>query len=113
MTRRAKPARSARIEARPDPLSWDMDELMTLTEAVELHWPDGPLTVPTLRTAIRDGQLAVCEIAGKFFLTRRLLLGLSAGRVLAPSREARAGVPRRGGGMTEAEARSIAGLPPQ
>jgi hypothetical protein len=91
-----------------------MDELMTLQEAVDLHWPDGPLTVPTLRTAIRDGQLAVCEIAGKFFLTRRLLLGLSAGRVLAPSRETREALPRSSGGrMTEAEARAIAGLPPQ
>lgn len=30
-----KPARSARVEARPDPRSWDMDELMSLQEAVD------------------------------------------------------------------------------
>ncbi|MEH2524199.1 hypothetical protein V1288_002108 [Bradyrhizobium sp. AZCC 2176] len=111
MTRKT-PVQSARVEARPTPESWDMDELMTLKEAVDLHWPQGPITVATLRTAIRDGQLAVCAIAGKFFLTRRLLLGLSTGRVLPRSREARAS-DRLQGGMTENEARAVAGLPPR
>ncbi|MBR1188545.1 hypothetical protein [Bradyrhizobium sp. AUGA SZCCT0160] len=111
MTKGTKPARSKRVEARPDPRSWEMDELMTLKEAVELHWPDGLITVPTLRTSIRQGRLAVCEIAGKYFLTRRLLLALSTGQILDPSPEAVR--PRRGGGMSAAEARAIAGLPPQ
>ena len=102
-----------RVETRPDPRSWEMDELMTLKEAVELHWPDGPLTVPTLRTAIRDGRLAVCEVAGKFFVTRRLLLGLSVGQVINPARELKTPEPQRAGRMSEAEARAIAGLPPQ
>ena len=75
---------SRRVQAKPDPENWALDELMTLTEAVELHWPDGPLTVASLRTAIKSRQLGVCIIAGKFFVTRRLLLSLSVGQLLGP-----------------------------
>jgi hypothetical protein len=119
MTKQTKPARSARVEARPDPRSWDMDELMSLQEAVDLHWPgpEGLLSVSTLRTAIRQGRIAVCEIAGKHFLTRRILLDLSKGRILASAPDAPPTVPqpeppRRGARMTEAEARAFVGLPP-
>lgn len=119
MTKKTKPARSARVEARPDRRSWDMDELMSLQEAVDLHWPgpEGLLSVSTLRTAIRDGRLAVCEIAGKYFLTRRILLDLSKGRILPSAPEASPTAPRpdpgrRGARMTEDEARAFVGLPP-
>ncbi|WP_145987210.1 hypothetical protein [Bradyrhizobium sp. UASWS1016] len=74
-----KTATCERVIERPTPESWGMDELMSLAEAVELHWPDGPISVRTLRTAIRDGQLPVCVIATKFFVTRRCLSELAVG----------------------------------
>jgi hypothetical protein len=103
-------ANSPRVRERPDPQTWEMDELLTVAEAVELHWPNGPITVPTLRTAIRQGQLAVCRIAGKFYLTRRCLLALSAGTIIGekprpPEREVR----RPSGGMSELEALEFLG----
>ena len=45
-----------RISLRPDPASWGDDELMSLAEAARLFWPDGPLTLASLRTAVRDGE---------------------------------------------------------
>ena len=59
-----------RIAARPDPDQWGDDELLTLPEAAALFWPLGPLSVSSLRTAIKDGQLAYTEIAGKFLTTK-------------------------------------------
>lgn len=56
-----------RIAARPDPSMWAPDELLTLAEAAELLWPDGPIVTSTLRTAARQGKLGIAEIAGKFF----------------------------------------------
>lgn len=100
---------SARVAVRPDPKSWDMDELMTLKEAVDLHWPDGPLTIPTLRTAIRDGKLPVCSVAGKFFLTRRALLALSEAEMMKPT-SPRASWRPNGTGMSLEEARLLAGV---
>lgn len=98
--------KASRTLLRPTPNSWDLDELMTLAEAVELHWPNGPITVRTLRTAIRDGQIPVCVVATKFFVTRRGLLELSHGTKRQPARhtaaETRGSRPR--GGMTEREA---------
>jgi hypothetical protein len=47
-----------RGSCRPTPARWDMDELLTLNEAAALFWPDGPLTVTSLRNAIRNHQLA-------------------------------------------------------
>jgi hypothetical protein len=47
-----------RVDERPDPECWAIDELMTLAEAVQLHWPKGPAN------RICDGQLSVCVIAG-------------------------------------------------
>ena len=46
-----------RVAERPDPRDWDDYELLTLPEAAGLFWPRGPLTVATLRTAIRDGWI--------------------------------------------------------
>ncbi|MFQ3451789.1 hypothetical protein PMN64_00470 [Bradyrhizobium sp. UFLA01-814] len=64
-------APSERVLARPDPGSWGPDELLTLSEAAYLFWPNGPITTATLRTAVRKEELSVAEIASKFFTTRR------------------------------------------
>jgi hypothetical protein len=48
----------ARVAQRPDPQQWRLDELVTLAEAAALLWPNGPIGVSTLRTAIRAGDLA-------------------------------------------------------
>ena len=66
-----------RIAARPDPAQWGDDELLTLQEAVALFWPVGPLSVSSLRTAIKDGQLAYAEIAGKFLTTKSSIARMS------------------------------------
>ena len=63
----------SRVRERPDPDSWGEDELVTLAEAAELYWPQGPLCTASLRTAARDGQLAIAAIAGKFMTTKRAL----------------------------------------
>jgi hypothetical protein len=64
-----------RVAARPSPDQWSEDELMSLPEAAALLWPDpdAPLSTRSLRTAERDGQLAVFVIAGKMLTTRRAL----------------------------------------
>ena len=63
-------AATARVTTRPDPSQWRDDELMTLTEAAALFWPAGPLSTASLRTAHRNGQLAVAVIARKFLTTK-------------------------------------------
>jgi hypothetical protein len=73
-----------RVLQRPDPVQWTDDELMNLPEAAALFWPDGPLTVASLRTAIRDEQLAVAVIAGKFLTTKAAVTAMSACRIGAP-----------------------------
>lgn len=78
---------SDRVLARPSPELWDLDELMSLPEAVRLFWPDGPLTVNSLRVAIRDGTLPVAIVAGKHLTTRRAVLEMSACRPLVGGRE--------------------------
>lgn len=64
-------ATPSRIAARPDPDGWGLDELLTYAEAAALHWPDGPLTARSLRTAADDGRLPVVVIARKKFTSRR------------------------------------------
>ena len=54
---------------RPLPEEWRDDELMTLVEAVAVFWPDGPLTVRSLRTEISRGSLTAERIAGKDLVT--------------------------------------------
>ena len=66
-----------RVTERPSPEQWEDDELMTLAEAAKLHWPKGPITEETLRTAVRDGRLPVSEIARKLFTTKTALRVLS------------------------------------
>jgi hypothetical protein len=46
---------------------------MTLPEAVAVFYPDGPLTLSTLRTAARAGQLAVARVAGKDLTTPKAM----------------------------------------
>ncbi|MGU3420805.1 hypothetical protein [Methylobacterium sp. D54C] len=58
-----------RIAERPRVEEWTDDELLTLPEAAALFWPTGPITTNTLRTAGRDGALAITKVAGKFFTT--------------------------------------------
>lgn len=58
-----------RVADRPRSEEWTDDELLTLPEAAALFWPDGPITTNTLRTAGRDGTLAITTVAGKFFTT--------------------------------------------
>jgi hypothetical protein len=66
----ARTAAPTRVKARPDPLQWRDDELLTLDEAAALFWPAGPLSTASLRTAHRNGQLAVAIIARKFLTTK-------------------------------------------
>lgn len=75
-----------RVEARPSPAEWDLDELMSLPEAAALFWPEGPLSVSSLRVAVRDGVLPVTIVAGKILTTRRAVLAMSVCHP-APGRE--------------------------
>jgi hypothetical protein len=68
-----------RVRARPRSSLWSCDELITLPEAATLFWPHGPVTLTTLRTAVRDGDLHVARIAGKFFTTKAAI-----GRMTTP-----------------------------
>src|SRR6516165_5367405 len=63
----------SRARARPRPDQWADDEAMTLPEAVAVFYPDGPLTLSTLRTAARAGQLAVARVAGKNLTTPKAM----------------------------------------
>jgi hypothetical protein len=42
---------------------------MMLAEAVEVFWPEGPLTIASLRTEIRKGRLTSARVAGRLFVT--------------------------------------------
>lgn len=75
----------ARVVARPSPDQWKEDELLTLPEAAALLWPDGPLTVSSLRTALRDGKLQVVVVAGKILTTRAALREMGTCGPLPPS----------------------------
>lgn len=66
-----------RVVDRPRPEQWGLDELMTLSEAAALFWPQGPLSVSSLRNAIRQGRLPVVVVARKHLLTRRAVAMLS------------------------------------
>jgi hypothetical protein len=68
------------VALRPDPAQWSDDELLALHEAVALIWPQGPVTVSSLRTAIAAGDLAHARIAGRIYTTRAALKALAACR---------------------------------
>lgn len=66
-----------RVTTRPAAVDWDMDELMTLPEAVALFWPDGLLTVTNLRRAIEKEQLAHVRISRKVLTSRASILRMT------------------------------------
>ena len=72
-----KAQRIDRVAARPDPMMWRADELLTLGEAAKLMWPDGLLSERSLRHAVREGRLPISIIAGKYFTTKAALDQLS------------------------------------
>jgi hypothetical protein len=74
-----------RVLQRPNPQQWTDVELMNLPEAAALFFPDGLLTVASLRTAIRDKQLAVAIIAGKYLTSKAAVTAMSACSIGAPS----------------------------
>lgn len=87
-----------RVAQRPSPDNWKEDELMTLPEAAALFWPEGPLTTTSLRTAVRDRQLEVAIIAGKFLTTKGAIHRMSACKLLGdnerePLKHAESGMP--------------------
>jgi len=73
----------ARVQARPNPEDWREEELMTLPEAAALFWPDGPLTIHSLRVAVRDGALAVAVVAGRYLTNRKSIAEMGACQPLA------------------------------
>lgn len=81
-TRQPRSAVPHRVAKRPTPDEWQVDELLTLPEAAALFWPDGPLTTTSLRTAVRDRQLEVAIIAGKFLTTKAAIHRMSACKIL-------------------------------
>lgn len=48
----------------------------TLKQAVDRFFPEGPLTVSSLRTEIRKGRLVVERIAGKIVVTEAAIGGM-------------------------------------
>ena len=67
-----------RVRRRSSPAEWDPDEPMTLTEAVAVFFPEGPLSVASLRTEIRKGRLRASKVAGRLFVTPADLRSLFA-----------------------------------
>jgi hypothetical protein len=90
-----KPDLPPRVAARPDPAQWRLDEFLTLAEAAILFWPDGPIKTASLRTAQRDGQLAVARVAGKVLTTRGAVEDMIRGALLAAPRAPRRKAERR------------------
>ncbi len=78
----------ARARARPDPSQWSEDEVMTLVEAVAVFFPQGPLTLSSLRTAVASGTLEIAKVAGKDLTTPRAIRKLvkPSCRAAKPSR---------------------------
>jgi hypothetical protein len=50
-----------------------LEPVYTLKQAVEKFFPDGPLTVASLRNEIRKGRLQATMPAGKLLVTERAL----------------------------------------
>lgn len=98
-----------RIARRPNPSQWGLDELLTLEEAAVLHWPQGPLTSRSLRTAADAGALGTVLIARKKLTTRRQIAEMSRCERAASGRRPPATVGGRPDiGMTLEEARTSA-----
>ncbi len=69
-----------RLDRRPAPGDWGLDELVSLSEAAALFFPSGPMTANALRIAFRRGELAAVEICGKLFTTPREVASMSTPR---------------------------------
>jgi hypothetical protein len=82
-----------RVLLRPHPSQWSDDELMSLPEAVALFWPKGPLTISSMRTAIRNCQLPYADIAGKFLINKSGIAALSVCRSRSQVRQSPPTVP--------------------
>ncbi len=82
-----------RLKTRPDPAAWTDDELVSLSEAVALFMPHGPLTAAALRIAYRRGELAGREVRGRIFTTRRDLDAMTAPRLVTRADAARSDPP--------------------
>jgi hypothetical protein len=67
-----------RVAQRPDPAAWSDEELLSLAEAAALFWPDGPLTVSSLRIAAKAKQLDVVVIARKVLTCKAAIARMSA-----------------------------------
>lgn len=65
--------RARRAQLRRDPKDLGETEIISFREAIEMFWPNGPLSVSSLRTAERHGLLAVVSIAGKLYTTKAAL----------------------------------------
>ena len=78
----------ARAIARPDPAQWSEDEVMTLVEAAAVFFPQGPLTLSSLRRAAAAGTLEIAKVAGKDLTTPRAIRKLvkPSCRAVNPSR---------------------------
>jgi hypothetical protein len=63
----------ARAKARPDPAQWSDDEAMTLVEATAVFFPQGPLTLSSLRRAAAAGTLEIAKVAGKDLTSPRAI----------------------------------------
>lgn len=68
-----KPDKLIRVKTRPDPAQWDDDEVLTLAEATALFFPQGPLTLSSLRNAVASGALEIARVAGKDLTTPRAI----------------------------------------
>jgi hypothetical protein len=82
-----KAQRIDRVAARPDPMMWRADELMTLNEAAQLMWP-GLISERSLRHAVKIGRLPISVIAGKYFTNRAALDQLSVCTAIVDERPA-------------------------
>jgi len=91
----------ARARLRPDPAQWGDDEAMTLIEAIFVFFPQGPLTLCSLRTAISKGQLEFARVAGKDLTTPAAIR-----KLLKPCRAAKPNRPAFGTDPTPASGSS-------
>ena len=82
-------AQLPQVAARPDPSQWAPDEPLSLHEAAALFFPDGePLSLTSLRNAVREGKLGIAVVAGKFLTTPAAIQ-----EMLRPSPHGRAAPP--------------------
>jgi hypothetical protein len=90
-----------------------VEPVYTLKQAVEKFFPDGPLTVASLRHEIRKGRLQATMPAGKLLITERALVEMlercrvQPSNPILPASELRPG-PLSGSSETERIARAQA-----